>query len=207
MRFLCSWFSGCLKTSKMIKSMFRISSQHALWRLRGYLKRGGVIAYPTESCYGIGALPRHVGAIKKIIRLKKRPQNKGLIVIGCNFTQLSLLLIRQLESVQQQLQAIWPAPKTFVLPARSTLSPLLRGSRRQKLAVRVPDHDVARTICDICKSPLISTSCNRSGKYSCRSAREVKRQFGQNVWVLAERIGGRRQPSEIIDWSSQERLR
>lgn len=187
--------------------MSRISSQHALWRLRGYLKRGGVIAYPTESCYGIGALPRHVGAIKKIIRLKKRPQNKGLIVIGCNFTQLSLLLIKQLESVQQQLQAIWPAPKTFVLPARSTLSPLLRGSRRQKLAVRVPDHDVARTICDICKSPLISTSCNRSGKYSCRSAREVKRQFGQNVWVLAERIGGRRQPSEIIDWSSQERLR
>ena len=186
---------------------FRLSSKRSLIGLRAYLCRGGIIAYPTESCYGIGALPTHSRAIRKIIHLKKRPQNKGLIVIGKDVAQLQKMLFRLPESVFGQLNAIYPAPKTFLLSARKTVLPNLRGSRRSQLAIRVPDFESARRLCDVAQSPLVSTSCNRAGKRACRSEREVRRQFGRQVWVIGGRIGNRKQPSEIIDWTTQERLR
>jgi len=64
--------------------MQRTLSAIASGRLKNHLKRGGLIAYPTESCYGLGCLPTHTKALKKLIRLKRRPQHKGMIVIGDN---------------------------------------------------------------------------------------------------------------------------
>ena len=185
----------------------RIQSPRALWRLRAYLKRGGIIAYPTESCYGLGGLPTHASAIRQIIRLKKRPQNKGLIVIGNELQQLQPLLCRLPDDTQQQLQNIWPAPKTFVLPCRSKVHPMLRGARRQQLATRVPDHLVAQQICREAKSALISTSCNRAKQKPCRNSKEARKRFGKQVWILGGQVGKRKNPSEIIDWSTKTQLR
>ncbi|ULJ60448.1 L-threonylcarbamoyladenylate synthase [Wielerella bovis] len=185
----------------------RISSSYSLRRLRTHLQRGGLIAYPTESCYGIGALPTHAQALRQILRVKKRPQHKGLIVIGDDVSRLQTLLFRLPEPILQTLNDIYPAPKTFILPARKNILPQLRGRGRDKLAVRVPDHEIARRLCRVVQSPLVSTSCNRSGGRPCRNEREVRRQFGRRIWVIGGRVGKRRQPSEIIDWSSQIRLR
>ena len=185
----------------------RIQSPRALWRLRAYLKRGGIIAYPTESCYGLGGLPTHAGAIRQIIRLKKRPQNKGLIVIGNELQQLQPLLCRLPDDTQQQLQNIWPAPKTFVLPCHPKVHPMLKGARRQQLATRVPNHLVARQICREAKSALISTSCNRAKQKPCRNSKEARKRFGKQVWILGGQVGKRKNPSEIIDWSTKTQLR
>lgn len=185
----------------------RIQSPRALWRLRTYLKRGGIIAYPTESCYGLGGLPTHTGAIRRIIRLKKRPQNKGLIVIGNELQQLQPLLCRLPDDTQQQLQNIWPAPKTFVLPCRPKVHPMLRGVRRRQLATRVPNHLVAQQICREAKSALISTSCNRAKQKPCRNSKEARKWFGKQVWILGGQVGKRKNPSEIIDWSTKTQLR
>ena len=185
----------------------RIQSPRALWRLCTYLKRGGIIAYPTESCYGLGGLPTHTGAIRRIIRPKKRPQNKGLIVIGNELQQLQSLLCRLPDDTQQQLQNIWPAPKTFVLPCLPKVHPMLRGARRQQLATRVPDHLVARQICREAKSALISTSCNRAKQMPCRNSKEARKRFGKQVWILGGQVGKRKNPSEIIDWSTKIQLR
>ena len=185
----------------------RIQSPRALWRLRAYLKRGGIIAYPTESCYGLGGLPTHAGAIRRIIRLKKRPQNKGLIVIGNELQQLQPLLCRLPDDTQQQHQNIWPAPKTFVLPCHPKVHPMLRGARRQQLATRVPDHLAARQICRETKSSLISTSCNRAKQKPCRNSKEARKRFGRQVWILGGQVGKRKNPSEIIDWSTKTLLR
>ena len=84
---------------------------------------------------------------------------------------------------------------------------LLRGRGREKLAVRVPAHDGARRLCALLGTPLVSTSCNQSGKRSCKSAREVRRLFGRKLWLVGGRVGGRKQPSEIVDWASHKRLR
>lgn len=172
-----------------------------------HLKRGGLVAYPTESCYGIGCLPGHTRALNKLVHLKKRPQHKGMIVIGSDAAQLQPLLGKLPERTAALLAAAWPAPKTFLLPARATLPPMLRGKRRNKLAVRVPDHAGARYLCAVLDTPLVSTSCNRAGKRACKSEREVRHQFGRDVWVIGGRIGKRKMPSEIIDGETGMRLR
>lgn len=172
-----------------------------------HLKRGGIIAYPTESCYGLGCLPQHNGALRRLIRLKKRAQDKGMIVIGSGLPQLLPLLDRLPESQQSAIRTVWPARKTLVLPANPRIPVLLRGKRRHQVAVRVPDHEGARQICRRLNTPLVSTSCNRAGKRVCRLEREVKRQFGSRVWIIGGRIGNATSPSTIIDWISGKQLR
>ena len=77
----------------------------------------------------------------------------------------------------------------------------------QTLAVRVPDLATARFLCRAAGTALVSTSCNRAGKKACCTEREVRRQFGKQVMILGGRTGGRKQPSQIIDWASGKRLR
>lgn len=178
-----------------------------LRRLSHHLHKGGLVAYPTESCYGIGCLPRHPQALARLVRLKKRPQHKGMIVIGDHIGRLKPLLQAVSAEDEQSLAHIWPARKTFLLPSEPRLPALLRGRGREKLAVRVPDHELARTLCQRLRSPLVSTSCNLSGRRACRRERDVRRQFGRRVWVVGGRVGSAQTPSQIIDWASRQRLR
>ena len=187
--------------------MPRLITQHAPSAIRRHIQRGGLIAYPTESCYGIGANPRNAHALRAIFRRKKRPQHKGFITIGNQLSQLEPLLQRQPENVRQHLRDTWPAPISFVLPAQACVLPQLRGKRRNSLAVRVPNHPVARTLCRIAGTALVSTSCNQAGKRVCKSEREVRRLFGRKVWIVGGRVGKRKQPSEIVDWAANKRLR
>lgn len=193
----------------MIPNMIfpRILSATAARKLKAHLKSGGLVAYPTESCYGLGCLPKSAVALKKLVHLKKRPQHKGMIVIGNGLPQLQPLLQQPSDEVLSLLRQTWPAAKTFLLPARPNVLPILRGQRRHKLAVRVPAHAGARRVCQMLDTPLVSTSCNHAGKRSCKNEREVRRQFGRRVWVVGGLIGRQKQPSQIIDGESGRRLR
>lgn len=176
-------------------------------RLSRHLQCGGLIAYPTESCYGIGCLPQHPRALQKLVRLKKRPQHKGLIVIGDNLPRLEPLLQRLSENQRKNIAARWPAPLTLLLPADPRIPVILRGKRRNQLAVRAPAHSGARSLCRALRTPLVSTSCNKAGKRACKSEREARRQFGRQLMVVGGRCGGAKSPSRIIDWASGQRLR
>lgn len=187
--------------------MPRILSAAETRRLRSHLKRGGLVAYPTESSYGLGCLPQHPHALRRLIRLKKRPQHKGLIVIGSSLSDLLPLLGRLPETQRQLAAQTWPAPVTLLLPAHPALPAALRGRRRHKLAVRVPAHAAARGLCRLLGTPLVSTSCNFAGRRPCRNEREVRRQFGRQVAVIRGRCGGAKTPSRIIDAESGRRLR
>lgn len=181
---------------------------HALiCRLRTHLKRGGIVAYPTESCYGLGCLPRHRLALQQLIRLKKRPQHKGMIVIADKLHRLQPLLSPLSQQTQHTLQQTWPAHKTFLLPSRHTILPLLRGKSRQQLAVRVPQHAAARQLCRLLKTALVSTSCNRAKQKPCKQARAVQQRFGKQVMMVHGRCGQAKKPSQIIDWASGKQLR
>lgn len=170
-----------LQTAFYIMLFPRIIAASAQRKLSVYLKKGGLVAYPTESCYGLGCLPTLAKALGKLAHLKKRPQHKGMIVIGNQFEQLQPLLQMPSENLQDMLRKEWPAPKTFLLSAKSCVLPELRGKQRSKLAVRVPAHVGARRLCQALQTPLVSTSCNRAGKRACRTEREVRRQFGRDV--------------------------
>ena len=187
--------------------MQRPLSSTAIGRLKNHLKHGGLVAYPTESCYGLGCLPTHTKALKKLIRLKRRPQYKGMIVIGDKLDRLQPLLQTLGETDRRQLERQWPARKTFLLPAADRISALLRGRNRRKLAVRVPDHANARSLCSLLGQSLVSTSCNKAGKRPCRNQREARRQFGRHALIVGGRCGGAKKTSLIIDWESGRQLR
>lgn len=190
-----------------VERMNRLHSEYSPHRLRSHLRRGGLVAYPTESVYGLGCLPQHPGALRRLVRLKKRPQHKGMIVIGEQTAQFGRLLQPLSAHDQGRLNAEWPAQKTFLLPARQNVLPLLRGKGRSTLAVRVPDHAPARRLCAVLRSALVSTSCNRSGGRPCTDEREVRRLFGRRVLLVGGRTGGAKQPSSITDWQSGRRIR
>lgn len=173
--------------------------------LRGHIQRGGVIAYPTESCFGLGCNPLDPQGLKAILRLKGRPQRKGMIVVAASLDQVRPLLRPLSGADEAKLMHYWPGPYTFLLPAARRVLPLLRG-KHPTLAVRITAHPATVALCRSL-GPLVSTSANRSGKPSIRDARNCRRQFGQAVQVITGRVGRARKPSTIIDFASGRVLR
>lgn len=173
--------------------------------LRAYLKRGGVIAYPTESCYGLGCDPRNRAAVQKILRLKRRSWSKGLILVAANLKQIAGFVSPLSPADYATVEQYWPGPYTFLLPASSRAPKLLTG-KHKSLAVRISAHpEVARLTHAL--GPLVSTSANVSGAKPIKTYAEAQRVFGQQVWVLPGRIGKRKLPSVIIDLQSGKKMR
>ncbi len=170
--------------------------------IRAHLARGGVIAYPTESCYGLGCDPMNARAVARILRLKRRPKDKGLILIGSEPAQF----IPYLAEPPAAWPRYWPGPYTLLLPAGRKCPKWLTG-RYRKLAVRVTAHPEAAALCRALGMALVSTSANRSGQVMLRSAAACRKAFGARVRVLPGRIGNRRRPSTIIDPTSGGVLR
>jgi len=171
-------------------------------RLRHFLAHGGVIAYATESCYGLGCDPRNARAVARILRLKGRPKNKGLILIGSAPEQFA----RYLAETPASWPQYWPGPYTLLLPADKHCPRWLTG-RYDKLAVRVTAHREAARLCHALGMALVSTSANRSGRRMLRTAAGCRRAFGNQVRVVAGRIGKRRRPSTIVDPASGDLVR
>lgn len=176
-------------------------------RLKKHLRQGGLLAYPTESCYGLGCLPNQTRALRRLIYLKKRPANKGFISIACHIDQFRGLIDRLPEKERAMLNQQWPAAKTYLLPAKSSVPILLRGKGRNKIAVRIPDHALARMLCKKLQTALVSTSANRHKGKVCRHEREVRHLFGRRVMVVGGRVGRYKKPSQIIDFKTQRTLR
>lgn len=167
-------------------------------RLRAFIKRGGVIAYATESCYGLGCDPRNRSAVLRILRMKRRPQGKGLILIGSDVAQFRRFLAPLPAALADRLDEWWPGPNTLLLPAAKSCPRWLRGAH-DKLAVRVSAHRDAARLCKQVGMALVSTSANQAGKRPLKSAAACAKAFGAKIWAIPGRIGRRKRPSRIID--------
>ena len=166
-----------------------------------------MIAYPTESCYGLGCDPRNRRAVMKILRIKGRPQHKGLILIGADFSQIeSYVAPLDDAAMAAKFPPAWPGPVTWLLPAAACHSRWLRG-RHRSIAVRVTAHPLAAHLCRMLGMALVSTSANRSGNRPARSYKECARLFGEQVLTLPGRIGRRKRPSTIMDLLTGKAIR
>jgi L-threonylcarbamoyladenylate synthase len=179
---------------------------HQISRVRRHLRNGGVIAYATESCYGLGCDPRNYRAVQRILRLKGRPQKKGLILIASHLGQLRPYLASLSAGDESTLQDYWPGPFTFVLPSAPRTPRWLSG-RHDSIAVRVTAHPDAAALCDALDMALVSTSANRSGHKPLKTQSACKRAFGDRVLALPGRVGKRKRPSTIMDLRSGKVLR
>lgn len=172
------------------------------------LHRQAVIAYPTESIFGLGCDPDSESAVMQLLTLKQRPIEKGLILIADNYQQL-LPYIDDTYLSQQQKETVfasWPGPVTWVFPKKSTTPYFLTG-QFDSLAVRVTTHPVVKELCAKFGKPLVSTSANLTTFPPCKTAQEVYQQFGDDFPVLAGALGGREKPSEIRDVKTGQIIR
>lgn len=175
-------------------------------KLRCFLKRGGIIAYATESCFGLGCDPKNKLALNRLIKLKQRDALKGMIVIGAHFKQL-LPLCDDLNTRQvAQLKATWPAAHTFVVRANAQCEDALTGGKFT-IAVRVPAHKGARELCQSAGMAVVSTSANISGQKSIKTYLAAYRRFSGRVWVMRGRVGHYKKPSTIQDLETGKILR
>ena len=175
-------------------------------RLKAYIKRGGLIAYPTESCYGLGCDPENRLAVQRILKLKQRPQRKGLILISSGFHQVARYLQPLALSDQARLQNEITQAVTYLMPVRPSCPRWLRG-KHDTQAVRLTAHPFAKQLCRSAGSALVSTSANRSGQRPAKTRAECQRMFGGKVWVLRGNVGKRKQPSTIRAWADGKIVR
>ena len=158
---------------------------------RSVLQRGGVIVYPTETSYGIGADPLRLSAVQKIYAIKKR-HTKLLLP----FVAASLALVERwcvLSPLARRLaRNLWPGPFTIILPVRQKTTrqkKLMRHLRTSEIAIRVPSHEMARKLSHLLDRPFIATSANISRQSAAFSAEQARRIFA----------GHRFQPDLIVD--------
>lgn len=174
--------------------------------LRHYLRCGGVVAYATESCFGLGCDPRNPLGVQRILRIKGRPQRKGLILIAGKRAQLQPYMAPISAAQSQQLDSHWPGPHTWLVPAAADCPSALTG-RHPTIAVRVTAHRAAARLCLQTGMALVSTSANRSGGKPAKTTRECRRLFGAKVRVIPGLVGRRRRPSTIQDLATGRILR
>ena len=180
------------------------------WQLRQaarVIHAGGLIAYPTEAVYGLGCDPLNAAAVQRLLALKGRPMDKGLILIAADIEQLRPFLLPLSTADEATVRATWPGPVTWLLPARPETPRWLRGSH-DTLAVRITDHPLAAALCRQLGHPLVSTSANRSGQPPARTPLAVRRQFGRIVdLIISGPLGGHERPTLIRDLTTGRILR
>lgn len=169
-------------------------------RVAAHLAHGGLIAYPTESCYGLGCDPRNRDAVRRLLKLKQRAQRKGLILIASKYAQLSHYLQPHSKEEQATLKRDGARAVTYLMPVRPNCPRWLRGAH-ETLAVRITAHPAAAALCRALNMALVSTSANRSGHRPARTYSDCSRRFGGEVLVLPGRVGRRKRPSTIRAWA------
>ncbi len=127
------------------------------------LARGGIVAYPTETFYGLGALASQAGALARLVAAKLRPEGKAVPLIAADERQIEA--VARLDDPLARLLArrFWPGPLTLVLPALSHVDPVVTGGGGT-VAVRIPGHPVARELARLAGGAVVSTSANLAGE-------------------------------------------
>ena len=165
------------------------------------LKRGGVIAYPTEGVWGLGCDPRDEQAVMRILAIKQREVEKGLILIAANEVQLAPFVVMAALHDEQRasVRASWPGAATWIVPASPSAPRWITG-KHDGIAVRVSAHPPVIALCNAFGGALVSTSANRSGNVAPTQRSNLDPELITALdGVLAGETGGLLQPTPIRD--------
>jgi L-threonylcarbamoyladenylate synthase len=163
------------------------------------LKQGGIIAFPTDTVYGLGASVFSKDTIRRIFKVKQRPFNMALPVLIAGIDQLKEVAAPMPEVATCLAQNFWPGALTLVL-LKSKRVPNIVTANEKTIAVRIPAHPVPLALINRLGAPIIGTSANVHGKPSPVTAAEVRAQLGDKVDLIID--GGRcpdGEASTIVD--------
>ena len=152
------------------------------------LKGGGVVAFPTDTVYGLGACASDEQAVERVYELKKRLRNMALPLLLADTTQISEVAANVSQIAWLLIRRFLPGALTLVLPKSDTLPDIITAGSRT-VAVRIPAHPVPIALSEGIGAPIVGTSANLSGKPSALTASEVYSQFGDKIDLVVD--GGR----------------
>jgi L-threonylcarbamoyladenylate synthase len=152
------------------------------------LRRGGVVAFPTDTVYGLGAHSHSAEAIEKLYQVKDRQHQKAIPLLIAQAGDIPKVAVQVPEIAWRLAERFWPGPVTLVLPKADTVLDVLTGGS-VSVAVRVPAHQVALQLIAMLGVPLAATSANLSGQPEAVTAEEVREALGERVRLILD--GGR----------------
>jgi L-threonylcarbamoyladenylate synthase len=161
------------------------SEQMVLTRAAEIVAGGGIIAYPTETFYGLGADATNEEAIQKIFAVKGRDFKNPISLIIGQPENIYPLVQDVPETAKKLMAAFWPGALTIVFSASNIVSPLLTAGSG-KIGLRVSSHPGAQEIVQKLKKPLTATSANLSGAPECASAADVASQLGDKIDAIID---------------------
>ncbi|ORU90085.1 MAG: tRNA threonylcarbamoyladenosine biosynthesis protein RimN [Cycloclasticus sp. symbiont of Poecilosclerida sp. M] len=172
------------------------------WQKRRFVERlheGAIVAYPTESVFGLGCDPENAKAVWQLLRLKSRPWQKGLILIASDFYQLESYVKNLPESIVKKIHDGSHEPTTWLLPAKDSVPKWLTGEHKT-IAVRLVQHDLAKELCSLANMAIVSTSANITGQAAIKTAHKIRLKFSaDDVYTINALVGKAAYPSRIID--------
>ncbi|MCW8887181.1 MAG: L-threonylcarbamoyladenylate synthase [Motiliproteus sp.] len=172
------------------------------------LRHGGVIAYPTEAVWGLGCDPWDRDAVMRILAIKKRPVEKGLILVASDLDQLGPLVANLSCSERLLLEQKSNHPTTWIIPDESNFIPYWIKGLHQEVAVRVSDHSGVKRLCRHYDGMLVSTSANLAGQPEATNQHQLRSMLGRSFdYLLPGTLGGFNRPSEIKVLRSGQTLR
>jgi L-threonylcarbamoyladenylate synthase len=163
------------------------------------LRAGGLVAYPSDTVYGLGAAASDERAVARVFAAKGRLSEKALSLLLADVEDMPPLCADVPPAAKLLAERFWPGPLTLVLRRAPAFQSAALGGG-DNVALRVPDHLFLRELIRALGEPITGTSANRSGRPSCRTAREVRRQLGSAVDLIIDGGPTRAGPeSTVID--------
>ncbi len=172
------------------------------------INSGGVVAHPTEAVWGLACHPGHENAVYKVLSLKNRPVEKGLILVAGDASYFEPLLKPLPLELKQRFLAPLSRPTTWLVPDEANCVPRYIKGKFSTVALRISHHPLVVELSHRTGSPLVSTSANPAGKPPAMSLNETRDYFrGRVDFLLRGRLGGYEKPSEIRDLVSGQVIR
>ncbi len=181
---------------KIIKTSPSAPNRHIIEEAARIMRMGGVVIYPTDTVYGIGAIITDEEAINKIKKLKRRPTKPFPIIVASQQEAENIAVLN--SRARKLIREFWPGPLTIKLHSKIELSSSL-VDEEGKVAVRLPDHKIPILIAEELGGYLVGTSANRSGSPSPVTAEEALRELEEVDLVIDTGPTPYRSPSTIID--------
>jgi tRNA threonylcarbamoyl adenosine modification protein (Sua5/YciO/YrdC/YwlC family) len=177
-----------------------------LERIADLLRSGGVIAYPTDTLFGLGCLVSQKKAVERIFEIKRRDGRKPMSILCANMEMLCKYTRHLDTPTFRVLKHMFPGPYTALLPASREVPRHLqsKGKAHPVVGLRIPDHPFCLAITKLLGEPIVTTSANFSGEPTLNSAWEIEEELGHTLDMVIDCGEPLGEPSTIVDLTDEE---
>ncbi len=152
------------------------------------IAQGGIVAFPTESFYGLAVDPVNEAALRRLLEVKQRPSGNPILLLISDQSQLPIYVTEVPKTAQILMEEVWPGSLTLVFNAKSQVSPLITGGTG-KVGLRISSNPIAGALTKAVGSAITGTSANLSAQPPCLRAEEVARELNETIDAVID--GGR----------------